>query len=128
MQCQLTTFGTGSPGTFQLRFADGPPDEATVAAAEFKLRLGLQVRGGMVCVRDLYDLMEWSAECPAAQQLPVVDGWFRLTVFSSPPPSGVLGDRQLVEVALERMGRKPEYLFTVPPRMTRRSRAWPGGL
>jgi hypothetical protein len=107
MECQLTAFGTGSPGSFRLRFADGPPDEQVVQAAEFKLRLGLQVRDGTVCVRDLYDLMEWSAECPATQQIPLADGWYQLTVFSSPPPSGILGDGQVIEVALERVGRKP---------------------
>src|SRR5947209_8746739 len=91
MECQLTAFCTGSPGTFRLRFTDGPPDTAAVQAAEFKLRLGLQVRGSTVCVRDMYDLMAWSADCPAAQQFPAADGWYRLTVFSSPPPSGILG-------------------------------------
>src|SRR5262245_53772260 len=75
MDRKLTAFGTGSPGTFRLRFADGPPDESAVATAAFKLRLGLQVQGGTVCVRDSYDLMEWSAECPAEQQVPVADGW-----------------------------------------------------
>lgn len=102
MECQLTAFGTGSPGSFRLRFSAGPPDESAVEAAAFKLRLGLQVRGGTVCVRDLYDLMEWSAECPSGQQLSVVDGWYRVTVFSSLPSSGILGDRQVIEVVLER--------------------------
>src|SRR4051812_6118742 len=85
MECRLTAFGTGSSGTFLLRFAIGPPDELAVRAAEFKLRLGLQVRDGAVCVRDLYDLAEWSAECPWGQQLSVADGWYRLTVFGSSP-------------------------------------------
>ena len=43
MDCQLTAFGTGTPGSFVLRFTDGPPDESAVEAAEFKIRLGLQV-------------------------------------------------------------------------------------
>jgi hypothetical protein len=107
MECQLTAFGTGSPGTFRLRFVDGPPNESAVEAAKFKLRLGLQVRSGTVCVRDLYDLMEWSNDCPAPQQLVVGDGWYRLTVYSSPPPSGILGDGQLIHVALERVAEKP---------------------
>src|SRR4051794_23858076 len=76
-ECQLTAFGTGSSGTFRVRFADGPPDEGAVRAAAFRLRLGLQVRAGTVCVRDLYDLMAWSAACPPAQQVPVADGWYR---------------------------------------------------
>jgi hypothetical protein len=107
MDCQLTAFCTGSPGTFRLRFKDGLPDESDFQAAEFKLRLGLQVHGGMVCVRDLYDLLAWSAECPPDQQFPVADGWYRLTVYSSRPSSGILGDGQLIEVALERVECKP---------------------
>ena len=118
MECQLTALGTGSPGTFRLRFKDGLPDEAAVQAAAFKLRLGLQVRGGTVCIRDLYDLMEWSAECPAAQQLSVADGWYRLTVFSSPPTSGIRGDGQLIEVALERVRRKPAMRWEGVPSLS----------
>ncbi|QDU19856.1 hypothetical protein [Urbifossiella limnaea] len=116
MECQLTAFATGSPGSFRFRFTEGLPDEAAVQAAAFKLRLGLHVRSGTICVRDLYDLMEWSAECPAPQQLRAADGWYRLTVFSSPPPSGILGDGQVVEVALERVSHKPALQWEgVPP-------------
>ncbi len=67
----------------------------------------MQVRGGTVCVRDMYDLMEWSAGCPLAQQVPVVNGWYRVTVFASLPSSGILGDGQVIEVVLERVPCKP---------------------
>src|SRR5262249_43187987 len=76
MACQLTTFCTGTPGSFRLKFLDGPRDERAVDAAEFKLRLGLQVQDGVICVRDLYDLMRWFAECPREQQLQILDGWY----------------------------------------------------
>jgi hypothetical protein len=56
---------------------------------------------------DLYDLMEWSQECPAEQQLPVADGWYRLTVFSSRPASGILGDGQIININLEPVASKP---------------------
>jgi hypothetical protein len=115
MECQLTAFCTASPGSFRLRFADGPPDDAAVLGAEFKLRLGLEVRSGVVCVRDLYDLMQWSADCPQRQQFPASDGWYRLTVFSSPPPSGILGDNQVIDVAFERVDRKPELRWEGVP-------------
>jgi hypothetical protein len=93
MACRLTAFATGSPGSFRLRFRDGPPDEAAVQVAAFKLRLGRCVEGGTVCVRDLYDLMEWSADCPPGQQLPTPDGWYRLTVCTSPPAHRRIGRR-----------------------------------
>jgi hypothetical protein len=74
MDCELTAFCTGTPGSFRLRFREGPRDEEAVNAADFKLRLGLEVHEGIICIRDLYDLMQWSAECPASQQLPTADG------------------------------------------------------
>src|SRR4051812_8575663 len=58
-ECRLTAFGTGSPGRFRLAFHLGEPDAAAVWAAAAKVRLGLEVRGGRVCVRDLYDLRAW---------------------------------------------------------------------
>jgi hypothetical protein len=107
MACQLTAFCTGSPGRYRLRFLRGPRNEEAVTAAAFKIRLGLQVQQGEICARDLYDLIGWSAECPAEQRLQVPDGWYRLTVFSSPPPSGILGDRQTIGIHLEPMSDKP---------------------
>ena len=107
MDCQLTAFCTGSPGSYRLRFFDGPPDESAVQDAAFKLRLGLQVVGGAICVRDLYDLMQWRAECPPEQQLATPDGWYRLTVVSSPPSSGIVGDGQVIDVSLEEVRKKP---------------------
>jgi hypothetical protein len=107
MECGLTAFCTGSPGKFHLRFFLGSPDESEVQSAAYKLRLGLEVRGGLICARDLYDLMEWSSECPPSQQIPAADGWYRLTVYSSRPPSGIMGDGQVVSIHLEPVEQKP---------------------
>jgi hypothetical protein len=115
MDCQLTTFCTGTPGSFRLRLHDGPRDEQAVDASEFKLRLGLEVHDGVICIRDLYDLMQWSAECPASQQLPMADGWYRLTVYSSPPASGILGDNQVIDIHLEPMREKPKLRYEGVP-------------
>ncbi len=107
MACQLTAFCTGTPGRFRLRFLDGARDETAVAVADYRLRLGLQVRDGVICVRDLYDLIRWSAVCPAEQRLPAADGWYRLTVYTSRPPSGILGDNQIIDVHLESTADNP---------------------
>jgi hypothetical protein len=107
MACQLTAFCTGTPGSFRLKFLDGPRDEGAVDAADFKLRLGLQVHEGVICVRDLYDLTRWFAECPTDQQIQIPDGWYRLTVYSSCPKSGILGDDQVIEIHLERTSGSP---------------------
>ena len=115
MDCQLTAFCTGTPGSFRLRFHDGPRDEQAVAAADFKLRLGLEVHHGVICVRDLYDLMQWSAECPPSQKLQTADGWYRLTVYTSRPPSGILGDDQVIDIHLETMHEKPKLRWEALP-------------
>ena len=115
MACQLTAFCTGTPGSFRLRFLDGPRDECAVVAADFKLRLGLEVHEGVICVRDLYDLMKWTAECPAGQKLPTADGWYWLTVYTSRPKSGILGDNQVIDIHLEIMPEKPNLRWEGVP-------------
>lgn len=115
MACQLTAFCTGTPGSFRLRFRDGPRDEQAVYAADFKLRLGLEVHEGVICIRDLYDLMQWFAECPESQQLPMADGWYRLTVYTSRPPSGIFGDNQVIDIHLEAMQEKPKLRWEGVP-------------
>ena len=115
MSCELTAFCTGSPGLFRIRFIDGPPNADDVQVADFKLRLGLWGRDGTICLRDLYDLMDWSNECPPEQCLAVVDGWYRLTVFSSRPVSGILGNDQVINVNLEPVANKPQLRWEGVP-------------
>src|SRR5579863_2089092 len=62
----IVGFCTGTPGTFILKFHPGYPDEDYIANCDFKYRLGLHCIGGRVCFRDLYDLMEWDADCPSS--------------------------------------------------------------
>lgn len=114
-ECRLTAFGTGTPGQFSLTFTFGEPDDNVVQAAEFKLRLGLEVRDGCFCVRDLYDLMEWSGKCPKSQTVAAANGFYRLTVWSSSPASGVLGDGQEVFVCMEPVAAKPELRWEGVP-------------
>ncbi len=117
MECELTAFCTGSPGSFRIRFLECPPNDRDVQAADFKLRLGLRVRERTICVRDLYDLMEWSKKCPLEQRLSIADGWYRLTVFSSCPASGVLGDDQLININLESVATKPPLRWEGVPQL-----------
>jgi hypothetical protein len=94
----IVGFGTASPGTFLLRTAMGYPSRERLDRAEHKLRLGVNVSGRSLCFRDLYDLMSWSPACPASQVLSIDDGIYHVTLVSDTPPSGVLGDEQLIEV------------------------------
>ena len=115
MECQLTAFGTGSPGTFVLRFIEGSPPEQVVEASTYKLRLGLEVHTGSICVRDLYDLIDWSSKCPPTQRLSLPDGWYRLTVVSSRPPSGITGDGQKIDIYFEPTDSKPQLRWEGVP-------------
>lgn len=100
-------FGTGSPGTFILRFQNGYPDEMFLQESECKLRLGLDCRGGLVCFRDLYDLMEWRDECPPTQTLELEDGYYHITLCSDRPASGILGDNQEIGFYLQKLDEFP---------------------
>jgi len=115
MACQITTFCTGSPGSFVLRFVDGPMNEEAVRAAEFQLELGLEIRDSAICVRDLYDLMRWNPVCPMAQQLSIANGWYRLTVYSSTPASGILGDNQIIDIHLDKVPEMPSLHYQGTP-------------
>jgi hypothetical protein len=97
----IVGFGTGSPGTYLLNFFDGEPAGSVVAASEYKLMLGLVCRGGEVHFRDLYDLMDWNPETPEDQILKLKDGIYEVTLCSSSPQSGVLGDDQTIDFFLK---------------------------
>jgi hypothetical protein len=104
----IAGFGTGSPGTFLLKFHSGYPDEAFLQRCEFKLRLGLHCSGGVVCFRDLYELMDWHADCPPHRMLRLEDGFYHVTLCSNLPPSGILGDDQEVFVYLQKLAEFPK--------------------
>lgn len=103
----IVGFGTGSPGTFRVRvFARKPTDEE-LDACEFKLRLGVRVSDGVVCFRDLYDLLEWHSECPSHQQVRIASGVYELTLTTNLPASGLLGDDQLISAYFLLQDRMP---------------------
>lgn len=103
----IVGFGTGSPGTFILKFHSGYPDENRLQACEFKLRLGLHCVGGAVCFRDLFDLLQWQSSCPPGQTIELNDGFYHVTLSSDLPASGVLGDNQTINVHLQKLDAFP---------------------
>jgi hypothetical protein len=105
--CHIACFCTGSPGTYILDCFDGQRDETAVEAAAFKMRLGIEVRDSGVCIRDLYDLMEWSSVCPEQQCLWLDRGLYRMTIYSSLPASGIVGDDQMISIHFEAINEKP---------------------
>src|SRR6266540_2042975 len=103
----IVGFGTGSPGIYVLKFHSGYPDDTYLQKCEFKLRLGLECRGGLVCFRDLYELMDWRADCPITQTLKLDDGFYHVTLCSTRPASGVLGDNQEIQFYLHKLEEFP---------------------
>lgn len=118
MDCGITTFGTGSPGRYRLFVYDGEIDEASAQAADRAIRLGIEVRDRRLCVRDLYDLMSWTGECPDGQQLTLADGFYRITAYTSAPANGVLGDEQEISLHLEAVAERPALRWDGVPDLT----------
>ncbi len=116
-ECQMSAFGTGTPGRFFLILYDGPIDSKAVEVAQAKGRLGIEVHDGRLCFRDLYDLMEWDPECVDAQMVSLPDGFYRITAYTSPPPSGILGDGQTVWLHFERWPEKPKLSWRGVPNL-----------
>jgi hypothetical protein len=104
----IVGFGTGSPGTFILTLHSGYPDEDYLQRCEFKLRLGLHCAGGLVCFRDLFDLLQWRAACPRGQLVELEDGFYHVTLCSNLPESGILGDNQTIDMYLQKLDSFPK--------------------
>lgn len=103
----IVGFCTSSPGTYVLRFHDGYPEEDVLQKAEFKLRLGLHCIGGIVCVRDLFELLDWQDDCSESQKVTLEDGYYHVTLISNLPDSGMLGDDQKIDVFLQKLESFP---------------------
>ena len=116
--CTLTAFCTGSPGHYRLSFLDRAASPEEESGAAMKLRLGIEIHDGIMCVRDLYDLLDWSAACPAKQRVRLRDGFYRLTVLSDPPENTFIGDNQRVTIHFERTTKKPLIRHAGVPDLT----------
>jgi hypothetical protein len=91
----ISALGTGSPGDYVIRlFTEG---DENLSAYQSKLALCLEIRDRTLCIRDLYDLMDWQAECPPNQRIELDDGYYYVRVGSNRPASGILGDKQVID-------------------------------
>lgn len=102
----IVGFDTSTPGDFVLTFHQGYPTDERIADADYKLRLGLRC-DGVVVFRDLYDLMDWTAEFPADQAITLAAGIYQVTLCSDRPASGIVGDNQGIDVYFQRLERFP---------------------
>lgn len=107
MQGSIVGFCTSSPGRYILKVRSGYPLEANLNSAEFKLRLAIDIRDGRMCVRDLYDLMDWRENCPINQYIELENGYYHITLYGDVPSSGILGDNQIIYVYLNKLNSMP---------------------
>jgi hypothetical protein len=115
----IVGFGTGSPGTYRLIFRSGYPENHEISKTRFALRLGIKVEDGGLCIRDVLDLSEWSAACPADQALSISNGMYHMTLLSDVPESGMLGDGQVIRVFFKRLASFPALALTGIPTLCR---------
>lgn len=115
MDGSIVGFCTSSPGRYILKLRSGYPIASDLNLAEFKLRLGIEIRDGRMCIRDLYDLMNWKKNCPSSQHIELENGFYRITLYGDVPSSGVLGDNQVIYVYLSRLDSMPELRYEGVP-------------
>lgn len=103
----IVGFGTGSPGRYIIDILEGYPEDDHLDASDFKLRLGIEVKNEKVCIRDLYDLMEWTSFCPPEHSLFMKDGFYHITLCSNKPESGLIGDNQTISAYFNKLSKMP---------------------
>lgn len=112
---QVVGVSTGTPGRFIFEILSGYPEQSTLDQHSFKLRLGVEVRDSTLCIRDLFDLLNWDAECPRDQMINIDDGFYHLTLLSNEPESGVLGDNQAIQIYLQELPEMPRLKYSGVP-------------
>lgn len=111
----IVGFCTSSPGQYNLIFRTGYPSELELESSEFKLRLAIDVRDGRICIRDLYDLMDWRTRCPNNQYVEIENGFYHITLCGNTPQSGILGDNQEIYVYLCKLDSMPTLKYAGVP-------------
>jgi len=111
----IVGFCTSSSGRFILSFKQGYPPRDVFDAHEFKIRLGIKVQDNQLYIRDLYDLMRWTPNCPSTQVISIEDGFYHITLCTNVPFSGALGDEQVILVYFQKLQCMPELTYTGVP-------------
>lgn len=111
----LVGVSTGTSGRFHLKLFNGYPTDSEVASTQFKLRLGVEVRDRTLCIRELFDLLSWQSQCPESQIVDLDDGFYHVTLMSSEPPSGILGEDQVIRIYLQQTPEMPKLKYNGVP-------------
>lgn len=96
--CKIVPFCIGSPGNYVIDCFEGLPDREYLSQFQYVLQLGIIVKDDAVYIRDLFDFMVWSPNCPEEQKIHIASGYYVMTICSSTPASGITGDHQSIEI------------------------------
>jgi hypothetical protein len=113
----IVGFCTGSGGCYILRIHQGKPDNERITGSEHKHRLGVHSPDGIIYFRDLFDLLVWDPWCPDTQCVLVAPGYYRVTLLTNTPSSGIVGEDQIIEVYLEMWDQMPELRINGVPQL-----------
>lgn len=111
----IVGFCTGSPGIYFVKFMFGILDESMEQKYKFRISLGIEIVDEKFCVRDLYDLSKWTAKCPDEQIVEIGNGFYHLSLYSNPPQSGIIGDRQEIHVYVNKEQSMPKLTWEGVP-------------
>ena len=106
---------TGSPGRYILRIRESSPDPVTMMLYPLRVHLGIRIDNGKMYIRDLYDLLSWTRECPSNQQISLKNGYYDMKICSAVPNSGIIGDSQEIVIFLEKVKQMPELRWNGVP-------------
>lgn len=109
---------TGTPGVYVLKIREGIPCNELRANTALKMRVSINVKGGMIYIRDLYDLMEWDAQCDESQTVKIEDGYYTVLLEGNMPNTGCFGDNQVIYMYFVKDEKFNETKFGGVPNLT----------
>ncbi|MBK0111213.1 hypothetical protein IAE24_04555 [Delftia sp. S65] len=115
MSGRIVAINVGSPGEYVLNIYSGYPSEEFIKSRSLKFRLGIEIRDELLCVRDLFDLIDWEEEVAEEQVLRLSNGYYHMTFLSEVPDSGVHGDNQVIDLYLQKLNGMPKLRFKGVP-------------
>lgn len=87
-ECRLGAFGVRWPAREYWLHVSDTMDQSVIARASDHVRFGLEVRGGLMCIRGSDDLFRWTRRCRDEQLVSLADGVYAVTACMIPYDGG----------------------------------------
>lgn len=111
----IVGFCTSSSGKFILKLKKEEPKKEELCLFEFKIKLGIEVRDERICIRDLYDLIDWKNESSKNNIVEMENGFYKIYICGNVPSTGILGDNQEIYVYFQKVARMPKLNYDGVP-------------